>query len=165
VVDVRANKHIVEPKPLLRLRAHLVELKVTTDQLATETHAGALSVCYAQLRSKWLELFAPAQTVLHNFDPVTLSALMVYSPRLAELLSRGMFVSEKTLSEALTAEETELHYDDHAHLCTLCLQVVREWSNDQTIVGGLHELSTALTNTIASLDSFIRTNWTVKDLA
>jgi hypothetical protein len=155
----------LDPIPLLKLRAHFSALKDATDALAKETHAGALSECYAGLRAAWLERFAPAQTVLHNFDPLTISTLGIYSPRLAALLSQPLLVSEKTLTEALRAEQTELSYDTDSHLCTLCLQMVRTWSSKNTIVGGLNDLSGTLTDTIANLDSFIKSNWAPKELA
>jgi hypothetical protein len=159
IIDVRANKHIFEPVPLLQLRAHLDELQQVTGELAVETSKSTLSECYSQLRARWLALFAPAQTVLHNFDPIALSALKVYSPELASLLTRGIFVSEKSLSDALIAERAEIYYDDQAHLCTLCLQIVKEWSGSPTIIGGLDKLSVALKDTLESLDVFIKTNW------
>jgi hypothetical protein len=151
VVDVRSNRHLLEPKPLLQLRMHLAELRDVTDKLATETEKVPLSQCYAQLRAQWLELFAPAQTVLHNFDPMTLTALNVYSPDLASLLNRGIFVSEKALSAALIAEQTEIKYDGEAHLCTLCLQVVKDWSSSTTMAGGLNHLTITLDDTLKSL--------------
>jgi len=78
----RRPTHILDPQPLLQLRTHFSALKDATNDLARETHAGALSQSYRQLRERWLELFAPALTVLHNLDPMTLSALGIYSPPL-----------------------------------------------------------------------------------
>jgi hypothetical protein len=153
------------PNQLLRLRAHFDALKTSTDALAEETHGGALSSSYSRLREKWVERFAPAQTVLHNFDPTALSSLGVYAPELADLLKNELVVSEQGLIKALESELREIQYDSESHLCTLCLHLVRTWSNKKTIAEGLHVLSEALTKTLVCLDSFITTNWTVKEVA
>jgi hypothetical protein len=139
-------------------------LKQVTEALANETHRGDLSPCYHSLRESWLESFAPAQTVLHNFDPAALSALDIYSEKLGILLGEELKVTEKSLAKALAAEQTELTYDTDSHLCTLCLQIVRNWSDSKTIAGGLNELAIALQETVSKLDSFIGATWTVKEL-
>lgn len=158
------DPRVLPPKPLLNLRAHFAALKDVTEALAKETHSGTLSDCYQNLRKVWLEMYAPAHTVLHNFDPTALSTLDIYSGRLGMLLGREIRVTEQALTDALAAERTELNYSTDSYLCTLCLQIVRNWSDAKTISGGLNELATALQDTIAHLDTFISTTWTVKDL-
>jgi hypothetical protein len=158
------DPRIVKPKPLLDLRAHFAALKDATDALYRETHSGKLSDCYHRLRSAWLDAFAPAQTVLHNFDPATLSALDIFSRKYGLLLAQELKVTERTLTDALAAEQTEIDYDTESHLCTLCLQIVRNWSDSKTIAGGLNELSEALQDTVAQLDMFISSTWKVTEL-
>jgi len=158
------DARILPPKPLLDLRAHFAALKEVTEALAKETHSGVLSVCYRNLRCSWLETFAPAQTVLHNFDPMTLSTLDIYSNKFGLLLGHELRVTERTLADALTAERTELAYDHESHLCTLCLQIVRNWSDAKTIAGGLNELAVELQGTVAKLDIFISNTWSVTEL-
>jgi hypothetical protein len=164
LIDRRFDPRALPPKPLLDLRAHFAALKEVTEALAKETHSGALSDCYHSLRATWLEMFAPAQTVLHNFDPTTLSTLDIYSEKMGMLLGKELKVTERTLTAALEAERIELAYDTESHLCTLCLQIVRNWSDAKTIGGGLGELANTLQDTIAKLDTFISTTWTVKEL-
>jgi len=158
------DPRVLAPKPLIELRAHFAALKDATDALARETHGGKLSDCYHRLRSTWFEAFAPAQTVLHNFDPLALSALDIFSKKYGLLLGQELKVTERTLTEALAAEQTELDYDTESHLCTLCLQIVRNWSDAKTIAGGLSELAVALQDTVSQLDVFISATWQVKDL-
>ena len=142
----------------------LRRIKRRTEQLAKETHSGELTDYYHKLRKLWLESFAPALTVLHNFDPTRLSTLDIYSEKLGLLLGKELKVTEKTLADALAAEQIEITYDTDSHLCTLCLQIVRNWSDAKTIVGGLNELALSLNDTVAKLDIFISATWAVKDL-
>jgi hypothetical protein len=158
------DPRLLPPKPLIDLRAHFAALKDATEALAKETHGGKLSDCYHRLREAWFEVFAPAQTVLHNFDPAALSALDIFSRKYGLLLGHELKVTERTLNEALAAEQSEIDYDTESHLCTLCLQIVRTWSDAKTIAGGLGELSLALQDTVAKLDTFISATWEVKDL-
>jgi hypothetical protein len=102
--------------------------------------------------------------ILHNFDPLLLSKLQIFSPRLGQLLTIEMTVTVDSLNRALVAEHTELNYSDESYLCTLCLQIVREWSVSQTIAGGLAELTVALGETIGALSDFIRNTWSAKEL-
>ena len=144
---------------------HFEGLREATDALARETHGGKLSDCYHRLRKIWLEAFAPAQTVLHNLDPMTLSALDIYSRKLGLLLTQELKVTEQSLAQALEAEQAEIVYDSESHLCTLCLQIVRNWSDAKTIAGGLGELAAELQDTVGKLDFFIGNTWPdVKEL-
>lgn len=159
------DPRVLPPKPIITLRMHFFGLKEATEALARETHGGKLSDCYARLRKIWLEAFAPAQTVLHNMDPMALAALDIYSRKLGLLLAQELKVTEQSLALALEAEQTEIVYDSESHLCTLCLQIVRNWSDAKTIAGGLGELAEELQDTIAKLDLFIGSTWPdVKEL-
>jgi hypothetical protein len=84
---------------------------------------------------------------------------------LAVLLERRLLVTEGALAEALKAEQQEISYDSDSHLCTLCLQMVRNWSKAQTIAGGLAELNTELSATIVCLDQFVKSNWSASEVA
>jgi hypothetical protein len=163
--ELLKSRPLIQPVELIRLRRHLSELNDVTQELATETHAGELSPRYHELRNKWLQLFAPAHTVLHNIDPTALTTLEIYSPGLAVLLERRLLVTEGALAEALKAEQQEISYDSDSHLCTLCLQMVRNWSKAQTIAGGLAELNTELSATIVCLDQFVKSNWSASEVA
>jgi hypothetical protein len=163
--EVLKSKPLIRPEELVRLRMHLFELSEVTQELARETHAGELSARYHELRDEWLHLFAPAHTVLHNVDPTALATLGIYAPCLASLLERTLHVTESALAEALKAEQEEISYDTNSHLCTLCLQMVRTWSTSKTMAGGLTELSTALSDTIVSLDQFVKSHWSVSQLS
>jgi len=156
---------LINPRELINLRGHFAKLREVTDDLAGETQPGTLSPRYHDVRQEWLQLFAPSHSVLHNIDPTTLSTIPIYSPKLAQLLEMSLHVSQQTLAEALKAEREEIVYDTNSHLCTLCLQMVRTWSDVKTMVGGLKELSTALSDTINGLDIFIKTHWSVKELS
>ena len=158
------QKRSLSPKTLVQLHTHFAALQLVTTALAAETHAGELSEKYHQLRSDWLARYAPAHVVLHNLDPDTLSSIGIYSRKLSSLLGQPLTVSEQTLSKALDAELTEIRYETSAHLCTLCLQLVRNWSDAKTMAGGLNELSVTLTDTLNGLDCFIKSNWTFKEL-
>jgi hypothetical protein len=163
--EVLKSKPLIRPEELVRLRMHLAELSHVTHALADETHAGDLAPNYRELRDRWLHLFAPAHTVLHNLDPTALATLGIYSPCLATLLARTLHVTETTLTEALAAEQEEISYDTNSHLCTLCLQMVRAWSKSNTMAGGLTELAGALAETLVGLDQFIKSNWNVNQLS
>jgi hypothetical protein len=141
----------------------MTDLKQATDALAKETHSGVLSNSYHDLRERWVTLFAPMHTVLHNFDPMFLAKVQVYAPRLAELLTVEMTVNLDSLNRALEAEQNELSYSDESFICTLCLQIVRNWSDAQTIAGGLTELSVVLGETITAIDKFLTVTWPAKE--
>jgi len=163
--ELLKSKPLIRPLELIRLRMHLSELNDVTRELATETHSGELSPRYHELRNKWLQLFAPAHTVLHNIDPTALAPLKIYSPGLADLLERRLRVTEGALADALKAEQQEISYDTDSHLCTLCLQMVRSWSKAHTMAGGLSELTMELSATIVCLDQFVKSNWSASEVA
>jgi hypothetical protein len=81
------------------------------------------------------------------------------------LLQTTLRITQGTLASALEKEREEISYDTDSHLCTLCLQMVRNWSTSKTIAGGLMELSTALSDTIVGLDQFVRSNWSASQLS
>jgi hypothetical protein len=89
----------------------------------------------------------------------------MYSKPFGMLLGNELKVTERALKEALAAEQKEINYDTESHLCTLCLQIVRVWSEDKTLAGGLSELAIALDETTVKLERFITSNWNVKELA
>jgi hypothetical protein len=158
VID-RRHRHLISRESLIALQTHFAALKDATEELANETHGGDLSERYGQLRCTWLNLFSPTLAVLHNLDPTTITELNIYSKKFGALLGNELKVTQQTLSAALVGEREEINYDTESHLCTLCLQVVRKWSEAGTMVGGLSELSVELDRTMDNLGTFIACNW------
>ena len=157
VID-RQHRHSIS-RVTYSVATLIAALKEATEELAEETHGGELSERYGQLRCTWLNLFSPTLAVLHNLDPITITELNIYSKRFGALLGNELKVTRQTLSAALVGEREEINYDTESHLCTLCLQVVRKWSEVGTMVGGLSELSVELDRTMDNLGTFIACNW------